>query len=273
MHTYADIMNLKAKKFPTRRLIAAALVALLVSIYSQSAASQPTSKQAAPKTFSSPGQASRALYEAVQKSDEEAVRAILGAGPELTSSGDGNIDKLERERFAQKYQQMHRFVREPDGDTVLYIGAENWPFPIPLVQKNGKWHFDSVAGAEEVAARTIGENESVALNVCQDLAEPTQSSAAETSSDAALEFARKLTSANTSTSSQNSFHGYNFRVGSDQPAGVRLIAYPAEYGVSGVMTFVVEAGGSIYEKDLGPETAKVAPQVNAQLGAQWAVVR
>ena len=47
---------------------------------------------------------------------------------------------------AKKYQEMHRLVREPDGSTVLYIGAENWPFPIPLVSKNGAWYFDSKTG-------------------------------------------------------------------------------------------------------------------------------
>ena len=99
-----------------------------------------------PRTFSSPGEASDALFQAAQKEDEPALEAILGAGKEVTSSRDDVDDKLEREQFSQKYQEMHRLVREPDGSTVLYIGAENWPFPIPLNSKNGAWYFDSQTG-------------------------------------------------------------------------------------------------------------------------------
>ena len=91
------------------------------------------------------------------------LEAILGAGTEVTSSNDDVEDKLERERFSQKYQEMHRLVREPDGLTVLYIGAENWPFPIPLVSKNGAWYFDSDSGLEEILFRTVGENEVTAI--------------------------------------------------------------------------------------------------------------
>ena len=84
---------------------------------------------------------------------------ILGAGKELVSSDDDVQDKSERERFTRKYQEMHRLVREPDATTVLYIGAENWPFPIPLVSTDGAWSFDAKAGMEEVLFRRIGENE------------------------------------------------------------------------------------------------------------------
>jgi len=82
-------------------------------------------------TFASPEDASRALLGAVQKHDERTVTEILGTKGELVSSGDKLQDTLERERFVQKYEQMHRFVQEPGGVTALYIGAENWPFPIP----------------------------------------------------------------------------------------------------------------------------------------------
>jgi hypothetical protein len=56
---------------------------------------------------------------------------ILGAGTELVSSDDNAQDTLDRERFVQKYQEMHRLVRDPGGVAVLHVGAENWPFPIP----------------------------------------------------------------------------------------------------------------------------------------------
>ena len=72
-------------------------------------------------------------------------------------------DKVERELFVQKYQEMHRLGREADGSVTLYIGAENWPFPIPLVATNGVWRFDPDAGAKEVTFRRIGDNELRAL--------------------------------------------------------------------------------------------------------------
>ena len=82
---------------------------------------------------------------------------------EVTSSSDDVEDKLEREQFSRKYQEMHRLVQEPDGSTLLYIGAENWPFPIPLVSKNGAWHFDSETDTQEIKFRRIGENEATAI--------------------------------------------------------------------------------------------------------------
>jgi Protein of unknown function (DUF2950) len=120
-------------------------------------------QQSAPKTFASPTEASYALLQAVQNDDEQQLQAILGAGKEITSSSDETEDKLERDGFVQKYQQMHRLVREPDNTTVLYVGAENWPFPVPLVAENGKWHFDSKAGGNEILCRRIGDNETMAI--------------------------------------------------------------------------------------------------------------
>jgi hypothetical protein len=243
------------------------IVALLVAGSSEFTCAQP----AQPKTFPSAGQAAEALYQAVKNHDELAVRAILGAGPELTSSGDEALDKLERERFAQKYLEMHRLVREPDGSTVLYIGAQNWPFPVPLVTKRGKWQFDPDAGAQEIVARKIGENEIIAIQVCRDFGKTTQPSAGqESSAGPALEFARKL-AANTPDANQP-FDGYRFRIGSEQSTGVVLVAYPVEYGVSGVMTLIVLPGGSIYQKDLGPQTATLATQIKGKPDGDWTIV-
>src|SRR2546427_3790428 len=90
------------------------------------------------KTFPSAADASEALFQAVENGDEHALEAILGAGEDLTSCGDESTDKRERERFVQKYQEMHRLVGEPDGTTILDICAEDWPFPIPLVSRTGR---------------------------------------------------------------------------------------------------------------------------------------
>jgi hypothetical protein len=100
------------------------------------------------ESFSSAEAASHALLVAVQSDNEQALARILGGGTELVSTDDRAEDKLEREQFAKKYEEMHRLVREPDGSTVLYVGAENWPFPVPLASSAGTWYFDAAAGEE-----------------------------------------------------------------------------------------------------------------------------
>jgi hypothetical protein len=221
-------------------------------------------------TFASAGQASNALYEAVRKNDEKAVQSILGAGPELTSCGDESKDQIERSRFAQKYQEMHRLVRELDGSTVLYIGAENWPFPIPLVEKQGNWHFDSDAGSQEILARVIGEDEISAINVFRALSNSGQSG---TDNDV-RQFAQKVaTSGSAAPEQQEAFRGYYFRVLAKEPSRRTLVAYPVEYGVTGVMTFIVADGGNAYEKDLGPQTATLASKIQGKPKGNWKPVQ
>src|SRR5205807_6611071 len=253
--------------FPERRLswMVALAFTLLVIGHAQLSLGQTSQ----PKTFSSPGEASTALFQAAQNEDEQALEAILGAGKEVTSSSDEVEDKLEREQFIQKYQEMHRLVREDDGSTALYIGAENWPFPIPLVSKNGEWYFDSDGGKQEILFRRIGENEATAIQVCEEFAMANNASAAKAASyDPITQFAESLASvatANADTKQANPFHGYYFRiVAQNSPAGVSgrgksktgltLIAYPVEYQSSGVKTFVLTHKGVVFEKDLGPKT-------------------
>src|SRR5213596_868602 len=168
------------------------------------------------KTFPSAADASEALFHAVQNGDEHAVEAILGAGEDLTSCGDVSMDKRERERFVQKYQEMHRLVGEPDGTTVLYIGAENWPFPIPLVSRKGRWYFDAQTGAREVVFRRIGAHEVTAIEVCEEFAMAKNGADAKAASeDPITRFAESLSSAsaaNAGSKESNPFHGYYFRV-------------------------------------------------------------
>ena len=123
--------------------------------------------------------------------------------------------KLEREQFIKKYQEMHRLVQEPDGSTVLYIGAENWPFPVPLVSRNGQWYFDSDHGKQEILFRRIGENEATAMDVCEEFAMANNASAAKAASnDPIAQFAESLVSgaATADNKESNPYHGYYFRV-------------------------------------------------------------
>ena len=226
-----------------------------------------------PKTFSSPEEAAHSLFEAAQRQDEPALEAILGAGKEVTSSSDEVEDKLEREQFAKKYQEMHRLVREADGSTVLYIGAENWPFPIPLVATNAKWRFDSESGSQEIRAREVGENETVAIEVCQAIAKATGPNAENASADdAGLGFARKLLkSENANSTTSEPFYGYYFRVSKQEAGATLVVAYPAEYRSSGVMTFVL-SGETVFEKDLGPQTATAAEKIQGKPSGRWSRV-
>jgi hypothetical protein len=128
-------------------------------------------QQPGQRTFPSAEEASRALFAAMQSDDEKAMLALLGSdGKQVISSGDETEDARSRANFVEKYREMHRLVHEPDGTTILYIGARNWPTPIPLVSKGGSWYFDTELSKKEILYRRIGRNELSAIRVCQELA-------------------------------------------------------------------------------------------------------
>lgn len=128
-------------------------------------------QQSGQKTFSSAEDASKALVTAAQSNDEKTLLEILGRdGKQIVSSGDNVEDAESRANFVQRYHEMHRLVREPDDTTVLYIGAHNWPWPIPLMHKANTWYFDTEAGKKEILYRRVGRNEMSAIRVCQELA-------------------------------------------------------------------------------------------------------
>jgi len=252
-------------------------------------ASSSVAQEVAAKKFSSPEEAASALSRAAQEGDEPALEALFGAGKEVTSTSDDAEDKLEREQFSQKYQQMHRLVREPDGNTVLYIGAENWPFPIPLASKNGAWYFDSKTGMDEIKFRRIGENEATAIAVCEEFVMARNDADTKAASeDPITQFAESLASAattNAGNKAPNPFHGYYFRIVAQNPGSgtsspsntsspskrttrLRLIAYPVVYQSSGVKTFVVTRKGVVFENDLGPDPLTEVPGISV-LSSGW----
>src|SRR5580693_923406 len=251
-------------------------------------------QQQGQKTFPSAEGASSALFAAVRSGNEKAMLEILGPdGKQIVSSGDETEDAESRANFARKYEEMHRLVKEPDGTTSLYIGPENWPTPIPLVNRGHAWYFDTDAGKQEILFRRIGENEISTIRVCEELV------AAEKEYKSAQhdEYAHKVFSdegqhdglywkaadgepqspigplvaaafVRDNGSSQEGapapFHGYYFRIlmhqeKNGQGAGeVAFLAYPAEYGSSGVMTFLVNEDGVVYQKDLRKKTDVLA---------------
>jgi hypothetical protein len=272
-----NIVNLRVQKLSGRPRFA------VVALWITSGACLGLAQQSVQPTFPSATEASQSLFQAVQRNNEEAITNILGGPTELTSSRDEGQDKAERELFVQKYQEMHRLGREADGAVTLYLGAENWPFPIPLVQKDGTWRFDSDAGQKEVLFRRIGENELTAIATCHEFvvhekhyhAEP---SAADPADSSPASLVAKAASGSNS-GDPVLFHGYYFRLlplaptAGKTPGGFALIAYPAEYRSSGVMTFIVTKSDVVYEKDLGPNTSSLASAMAAfHKDATWSAV-
>ena len=160
-------LHLNFDKFHRANFGRLAAVAILLTACSLT---RSFAQQQGQKTFSSPEDASKALFAAAQSNDEKAMLEILGPdGKQIVSSGDEIDDANHRANFVKKYQEMHRLVQEPDGTTTLYIGAENWPTPIPLVKKGNSWYFDTEAGSKEILYRRIGRNEMSTIRVCQEL--------------------------------------------------------------------------------------------------------
>ncbi len=161
------LTNLQYGKYRWATLckIAAAAIFMAGCVPGRSLAQQPGQR-----TFSSAEEAASALVAAALKNDEKAMIEILGPeGKQIVSSGDKVEDAESHVNFAKRYQEMHRFVREPDGTTVVYIGAHNWPAPIPLLNKGNLWYFDTDAGKKEILYRRIGRNEISAIHICREL--------------------------------------------------------------------------------------------------------
>jgi hypothetical protein len=128
-------------------------------------------QQTGQKTFPSADAAAQGLYDAISSNDEKNMLAVLGPDArKVVNSGDDVEDEASRTDFTTKYTEMHRTFEEPDGSITLYIGAENWPTPIPIVKNNGVYFFDTDAARDEILYRRIGQNELSAIRVCEELA-------------------------------------------------------------------------------------------------------
>jgi hypothetical protein len=150
----------------------AAIAILWMGCFStRSVAQHAMAPPAGQKMFSSAEEAANAFVTAAQNNDEKAMLDILGPnGRQIVSSGDETEDAQSRANFVQSYREMHRLVKEPDGTTTLYIGAKNWPTPIPLVNRGNQWYFDTAAGEKEILCRRIGRNEMSAIHISRELA-------------------------------------------------------------------------------------------------------
>lgn len=272
------------------------------------------------RTFATPEDAVVALVEAGKAADNGVLRSLFGAeGEKLLVSGDPVMDQRNREVFLVAYSEQAALKAESPTRDILYVGNEDWPFPIPLVKEGTAWRFDTAAGAQEILFRRIGRNELTTIRVCRAYVEAQNEYAARTHDGKPTGvYAQRIASTPgkqdglfwKSEDPENlsplgefaaeaaaegykhvegqpaAFHGYIFRIltggesaghvavsyvdNGEMRGGFALIATPAVYGNSGVMTFIVNQDGVVYEKDLGPETATTAAAITQfKVDASW----
>ncbi len=261
--------------------------------------------------FDTDEQAAAALVAAAQARDREALDRLFGPAAQEFVTGDKVEDEKAFDRFVKNAGE-HLELEKKDAETsVVDIGKDNWPFPIPLKRlPDGKWFFDTEAGKKEILARRIGANELETIAVCRAYLEAQRQYASEDrEGSGVLKYAQRLISKNGKdglyweaapgeeespfgefiaqaeaegyTPVQNDhsgpqpYHGYFYRIlkrqGPDAPggqydyvingnmiAGFALVAWPSEYGASGMVTFIISHQGKLYQKDLGPKTSDIA---------------
>ena len=284
------------------------ILAVLLLLVTAACSRQPTQRD-----FASIDEAIAALVAAAKDDDTRALVKILGSEAEpAIDSGDPVQDTNARERFVRAYATQNTLVRPAPDAAILLVGTDKWPFPFPLVQSNGRWRFDSAAGADEIVNRRVGANELATIQSCLAFVDAQREYYMRNPQrDALLQFSQRLISTQgqkdglywptsgaeppsplgeqfaraqgegyfeKGASKHEPLHGYlyrlltaqgphaeggayNYLVGDKMIGGFALIAIPAEYGRSGVMTFMVNHDGEVFSKDLGPDTHTVARDI------------
>jgi Protein of unknown function (DUF2950) len=267
-----------------------------------------SSKPEQQRTFATPELAAEALIASAEVYDVSSLLQIFGPeGKDFIASSDSVHDMTIAHEFAEKAKQKHSVTVNKTQATLL-VGEEDWPLPIPIVKKQGKWYFDTKAGRDEILFRRIGSNELDAIQVCRGYVEA-QREYASTPHDGSnvTQYAQKIISTPGKqdglfwknqdgtpggpisegvaraleegySGKAAPFHGYYFKILKGQGphastgpldyvingimiGGFALVAVPAEYKVSGVKTFLVNHEGVVYEKDLGPDSLKIAKEM------------
>jgi hypothetical protein len=273
----------------------------------QSKSESAKSSQPSQQAFANPEQAADALIEATDQFDVPSLLQMFGPGGEdFVASADPVADKKVSVAFAAKAHEKKSVEIDPKNPNraILVVGSEEWPFPIPMVKRNGKWYFDTKAGHDEILARRIGANELDAITICRGYAEAQMEYASKLHGNSVVfQYAQRVIStpgkydglawknpdgnwdgpvgdavANAieeGYQQKKPFHGYYFRLLKGQGPAARLgtldyfiegvmiggfaiVAWPADYRVTGVQTFIVSYDGVVYQKDMGPDTSNIA---------------
>jgi Protein of unknown function (DUF2950) len=244
------------------------------------------------KAFDTPDAAAQAAIAAAEKNDVGELTAIFGTKSKIIlSTGNPEQDKQERAEFAKVARSKYRIEKDPMNlhRVILDVGPEDWPFPVPILEHDGKWSFDPDQGDLEVRARRIGANELDTIGTLARLVEAQREYVqADRDGDGILEYAQVISTSagkhdgllpaddpvaqaevRPGKAKSTPVCGYYFRVLESQGAnadggrhqyvvdgkhmmgGFALVAWPAEYGVTGIHTFIVNTDGLIFEKDLG----------------------
>jgi len=292
-----------------RNAILATLV-LVPALACSSSPKVPSNPYSAERAFSTPNEAAEALIAAASDYDVPVLLSILGPdGRDLVASGDEVQDKLRASTFASKAREKHAVEIDANNPAhaTLVVGKDDWPLPIPIVESDGHWYFDSRAGHDELLNRRIGENELAVITLLRGYVEAQQQYASQIHDASGVnQYAQRLIStpgrhdglawknadgtwggpvgegvANAieqGYAEKAPFRGYYFKILKGQGAAARLgqldyviggamiggfalVAWPAEYGVTGVQTFIVSYDGVVFQKDLGPETATIASAI------------
>ena len=276
------------------------------------AQSQPATQVQAPKAFDTPQQAAEALIKAAGAYDVPELMAIFGSdGEDFIESADTVRDKNNGEAFAKEAAAKNsiELAKSNPNRATIIVGDEGWPFPVPLVKKNGKWYFNAKEGRQEILYRRIGANELDAIQICRGFVDAQQEYASEIHDKSGVnQYAQKIISTSGkhdglywknddgtsggpvseaiaraieegyTPGKTSGYHGYYFKVLKGQgPAarlgtldyvvegvmigGFALVAFPADYRVTGVKTFIVSYDGVVYEADLGPDTVNIAQKM------------
>jgi hypothetical protein len=273
----------------------------------------------AQQSFNSSDDAAGALASAVKSNIRQDMLKVLGAdGEDIINSGDEVADKAAREKFLTAYDAKHS-VKVDGKKAWLIIGADDFPFPIPLIHTKTGWEFDTAKGRDEILYRRIGRNELDTIQTCLAFVDAEDEYAERDRGDGPGVYAQRIVSSpgkkdglywpsdsNDSplgqlaaeasaegykaASEPQPYHGYYYRIltqqGQSAPGGAMsyivkgkmiggfaLIAYPAEYGNSGVMTFIVNQAGTVYQKDLGESTgARVKSMTSFDPDKTWTKV-
>ncbi len=173
---------------------------LAVNLYAASASKSDAGATAQPqqKAFDTPKQGVDSLIAAAEAFDVSALKEILGPdNTDLITSGDAVADKDNADAFVTRAKEKNSANIDPKNSnrTTVSVGDDDFPFPIPLVKRNGKWYFDAKAGREEILNRRIGANELDATEICRGFAEAQKEYAEEKHDDSKVnQYAQRIVS-------------------------------------------------------------------------------